>query len=103
MNCKLELAKLLQDISEWESLKNKLESLYNTSLQKDGKKSTLAGKLFEYFAKYYFICHPLYQNEFNNIWLFEEIPLDVKVSLNIIPVQNVKKFFLKSANRGIIQ
>ena len=102
MNCKLELAKLLQDISEWESLKNKLESLYNTSLQKDGKKSTLAGKLFEYFAKYYFICHPLYQNEFNNIWLFEEIPLDVKVSLNINHVDHGIDLLLEDKNNSYI-
>lgn len=102
MNYKLELTNLLQDISDWESLKNKLESLYNTSLQNDEKKNTLAGKLFEYFSKYYFICHPLYQNEFNNIWLFEEIPLDVKALLNINHVDHGIDLLLEDKNNSYI-
>mgnify|MGYP002856588043 FL=1 len=102
MNYKLELINLLQDISDWESLKRKLEDSYNTSLQKDGNKSTLAGKLFEYFAKYYFICHPLYQNEFNNVWLFDEIPLDVKKSLNINHIDHGIDLVLKDKNNSYI-
>ena len=83
MNYKEQLINLLENVNNWECLKQKLEQSYNTSIQNDGKKSTLAGKLFEYFAKYFFICNPLYQSEYKNVWLFEEIPLDVKKELNI--------------------
>ena len=83
MEYKAELVNLLENTNNWESLKEKLERSYNTSIQNDGKKSTLAGKLFEYFAKYFFICNPLYQSEYKNIWLFDEIPLDIKKELNI--------------------
>ncbi|MBP5436577.1 MAG: helicase associated domain-containing protein [Treponema sp.] len=78
MNFKEQLIKLIENTDDWETLKKKLETSYNTSLQKDVKKNTLAGKLFEYFAKYFFICNPLYQSEYKNVWLFDEIPLDVK-------------------------
>lgn len=43
MDYKNELLNLLQNVNDWESLKNKLENQYNTSIQKDGKKNTLAG------------------------------------------------------------
>lgn len=38
MDYKNELLNLLQNVNDWESLKNKLENQYNTSIQKDGKK-----------------------------------------------------------------
>lgn len=83
MDYKKLLTQLLEKINDWESLKVLLEKSYNTSVQKSGKKSTIAGKLFEYFTKYYFICNPLYQNEYKNVWLFDEVPLDIKTELNI--------------------
>lgn len=63
MDYKNELLNLLQNVNDWESLKDKLENQYNTSIQKDGKKNTLAGKLFEYFTKYFFLCNQLFQND----------------------------------------
>lgn len=83
MDYKAELLKLLENTDDWESLKTKLEHIYNTSLQSDSRKTTIAGKLFEYFSKYFFICNPLYQYEYKNVWLFDEIPLGIKKELNI--------------------
>ena len=83
MDYKNELLNLLQNVNDWESLKNKLENQYNTSIQKDGKKNTLAGKLFEYFTKYFFLCNQLFQNDIKNAWLLEEVPLEIKEKLNI--------------------
>lgn len=102
MEYKQELETLLENVTGWESLKQKLETSYNTSLQKEGKKNTLAGKLFEYFAKYFFICHPLYQNELNNVWLFEEIPFDLKTSLNIDHVDHGIDLLLEDRNNSYI-
>ena len=46
MDYKAELLKLLENTDDWESLKTKLEHIYNTSLQSDRRKTTIAGKLF---------------------------------------------------------
>ena len=62
--------------------KNKIRT-YLQSLQSDSRKTTIAGKLFEYFSKYFFICNPLYQYEYKNVWLFDEIALGIKKELNI--------------------
>ena len=38
MDYKAELLKLLENTDDWESLKTKLEHIYNTSLQSDSRK-----------------------------------------------------------------
>ncbi len=102
MDYKKLLTQLLEKINDWESLKVLLEKSYNTSVQKSGKKSTIAGKLFEYFTKYYFICNPLYQNEYKNVWLFDEVPLDIKTKLNINYVDHGIDLLLQDNNNSFI-
>ncbi len=102
MDYKAELIKLLENKNSWESLKEKLEQLYNTSIQNSGKKSTEAGKLFEYFAKYFFICNPLYQNEYKEVWLFDEIPMDTKIELNINHTDHGIDLLLQDNNNSFI-
>jgi superfamily II DNA or RNA helicase len=43
------------------------------------------GDLFEEFTKYIFKYHPYYENEFDNIWLYDEIPGNIKQLLNLPP------------------
>jgi superfamily II DNA or RNA helicase len=41
------------------------------------------GQLFEYFCKYYFLCEPCVTKEYKNVWLFNEIPTEIKNKLNL--------------------
>lgn len=102
MDYKAVLIKLLENTNNWEALKEQLEQLYNTSIQNSGKKSTEAGKLFEYFAKYFFICNPLYQNEYKEVWLFDEIPMDIKIELNINHTDHGIDLLLQDNNNSFI-
>lgn len=102
MDYKNELLNLLQNVNDWESLKDKLENQYNTSIQKDGKKNTLAGKLFEYFTKYFFLCNQLFQNDIKNAWLLEEVPLEIKEKLNINHVDHGIDLVLENTNEEYI-
>ena len=42
-----------------------------------------SGKLFEEFCKCYYLCEPSVSSEFKNVWLFSEIPIEVKAKLNL--------------------
>jgi superfamily II DNA or RNA helicase len=72
----------ISDVRSWSEFKHKLSS-YNTSNEKDGCKCTTAGILFEYFAKFYFLIEASVKDDFKAVWLYDEIPLDVKSLLNI--------------------
>jgi superfamily II DNA or RNA helicase len=82
MNYLVELGKILKEVHNWAELKSLL-STYNTSVESHGIKNSTAGKLFEYFAKYYFLVEPKIKSEINNAWLFHEIPINIKSELNI--------------------
>lgn len=81
MNYNSQLSELLQGVRTWSEFKSKLES-FNTSQTETTIKKTTAGKLFEYFAKYYFIVNPEYSQFYSKGWLFEEIPTKIKLTLN---------------------
>lgn len=81
MNYNQTLIELLQNTTAWTELKSKLEG-YNTSQTETTTKETRAGKLFEYFAKYYFIIEPEQAQLYSDVWLYEEIPSDIKAKLN---------------------
>ena len=78
---------IISDIRSWPKLKEKL-SRYNTSNEKDGCKCTTAGILFEYFAKYYFQIEPTVKDDYKEVWLYDEIPLEVKRVLNIGDIEH---------------
>ena len=80
MNYKNTLLKLLDDISTWPELKVKLEA-YNTSKTDTTEKDTTAGKLFEYFAKYYFLVDSEQSQLYTDVLLYEEIDSLVKEEL----------------------
>ena len=56
------------------------QDVYNQLKKYDGK---ISGKLFEHFCKYYYQTEPSVKSDYKNVWLFSEIPLDVKEKLKL--------------------
>ncbi|MEO5571635.1 MAG: Helicase associated domain protein [Bacteroidia bacterium] len=81
MNYNHKLSELLQNVKSWSEIKSKLEE-FNTSQTETSTKKTTAGKLFEYFAKYYFTVNPEYSQLYSKVWLYDEIPTEIKTKLN---------------------
>jgi superfamily II DNA or RNA helicase len=81
MNYKEKIIEILTDTLSWSDVKQKLE-LYNTAKTETTKKDTEAGKLFEYFAKAYFKIEPEQAQLYKEVWLYDEIPLQIKERLS---------------------
>lgn len=83
------LAGLLQGVHSWTDLKPKL-SEHNTSATDTTTKITRAGKLFEYFTKLCFLHDSEFAAEYDckDIYLYEEIPADLKQKLNLPTVEH---------------
>ncbi|NGX31109.1 MAG: hypothetical protein K940chlam8_00469 [Chlamydiae bacterium] len=71
-------------------ISNKIKSIFNTS--KDwsdfnDKVSILStkekGDCFEQLTKFYLLINPKYRTKLRNVWLLEEVPLEVKKLLNL--------------------
>lgn len=76
------LTELIKDKATWRELKPEL-SKYNVHSTETTEKDTRAGKIFEVFAKLYFLVSPTEKDNFKNVWLFEETPLEVRNKLNL--------------------
>ena len=76
------LAGLLKGVQSWDDLKPKL-SEYNTSITDTTSKTTLAGKLFEYFAKYYFKADVTQNQLYTDVWLYDEVDSLTKEELGL--------------------
>jgi superfamily II DNA or RNA helicase len=76
------LADLLDISSDWDSLKKELEK-YNTVESSETKKKTQAGKLFEYFSKYYFQTEPTQKINYKNVWLYDDVPPSILDKLKL--------------------
>lgn len=76
------IADILAKADDWDSLKKELEK-YNTIETSETKKSTQAGKLFELFAKYYFLTEPTQKINYKNVWLYNEVPPSVLDKLKL--------------------
>lgn len=81
------LIELIEGASDWSALKNKLEP-YNTIKTETTKKTTIAGKIFEVFAKYYLQTDPSKTELYKNVWLYDEIPLGIKELLKLPSVDH---------------
>lgn len=80
------LAGLLKGVQSWDDLKPKL-SEYNTSITDTTTKTTIAGKLFEYFAKYYFKVDATQNQLYTDVWLYDEVDSLTKEELGL-PTQD---------------
>lgn len=77
------LEEIISNKNSWLELKSEL-SKYNIQSSESSVKDSRAGKIFEVFAKYYFLIAPTERGNFKNVWLFDEIPLEIKEKLNIV-------------------
>ena len=71
------LTNIIEDKKSWTELKSEL-SKYNVDDREKGIKDTTAGKIFEVFTKFYFLTAPEVDGLYSQVWLYDEIPLDVK-------------------------
>lgn len=93
------LIELLDGVSKWSDLKNKLEQ-FNTTQTETTSKKTLAGKIFEYFCKYYFQTDPEKIDLYTDVWLYEEIPLSIRKELNLPSIDHGIDILLKDIDSG---
>ncbi len=73
----MKIENLFDTVKDWSDLKNKMMEISNQNPSFVGK------NLFELFAKYYFLCSPTLQNDYQDVWLYNEIPNNIKESLNL--------------------
>ncbi len=93
------LIELLDNVSKWSDLKEKLEQ-FNTSKTETTTKKTFAGKIFEYFCKYYFQTSPEKIDLYKNVWHYEEIPLNVRKKLNLPSIDHGIDILLKDIDNN---
>jgi len=67
------LQKIIKNVNNFDDIKDRMSSL----------KVKEKGDLFEEFTKYLFMFHPYYENEFENVWLYNEIPINIKKLLKL--------------------
>jgi len=91
------LIELLDNVKTWSELKIGLES-YNTTKTNTTTKRTIAGNIFEYFAKYYFLTAPIQTELYKNVWLYNEIPLNISKKLKLPPVDHGIDILLQGIN-----
>ncbi|WP_445725593.1 Helicase associated domain protein [Flavobacterium sp.] len=91
------LIEILKGVENWEGLKFKLEK-FNTTQTETTKKKTTAGKIFEYFAKYYFLAETKVKSDYKKVWLYDDIPIDIRKKLNLPSVDHGIDLLLQSTN-----
>lgn len=76
------LTDILKDKKSWKELKLEI-SKFNVHSSESNIKDTRAGSIFELFTKLYFLVSPTEKDNFKNVWLFNEIPFEVRAKLNL--------------------
>ena len=64
-----------KDILSWNDLYARLKNLCLTNKKE-------AGTAFEYFCKAYYLCEPTVKDQYKNVWLGLEAPLQILQKLN---------------------
>lgn len=95
------LLQIIKDKNHWSDLKTEL-SKYNIDNKAEALKDTSAGKIFEVFAKYYFLTAPEFDGVYINIWLYDEIPLKIKETLALGSVEYGIDLLLETTNNKYI-
>jgi predicted helicase len=76
------LIELLTGVERWCDLKIKLEE-FNTAQTESTIKKTQAGKIFEVFTKYYLQTDPKKTELYKNVWLYDEVSIEIKEKLRL--------------------
>jgi len=92
-----QLLVVLKDVESWKDLKSRLAT-FSASDDIKVKSPFMTGKLFEYFCKYYFLVEPTVKDDFKEVWLFDEIPIDIKHKLNFTSQDYGVDLLLKDIN-----
>lgn len=95
------LTDIIRGKNHWNELKPEL-SKYNIDNREKGIKDTSAGKIFEVFTKYYFLTAPEVDGLYADVWLYDEIPLNVKTKLNLGTVEYGIDLLLKTIKEEYI-
>ncbi|MEY8716593.1 DEAD/DEAH box helicase [Francisella philomiragia] len=70
------VSSIFKNVNSWQLFKNEFECFYQYDFSEIGRK-------FEVFTKYYFLLEKSFCNDFKNIWLYKEVPLNIQEYLNI--------------------
>ncbi|MDA3885909.1 MAG: Helicase associated domain protein [Candidatus Delongbacteria bacterium] len=81
------LVHLLEKAKNWAELKPQLEK-YNTPQSLVTKKSSIAGKIFEFFAYYHYKSEPSKTEIYEKVWMYDDIPLEIKEKLKLPEVDH---------------
>ena len=76
------LVEITKYTKTWREIKVEL-SKYNTHDSLQGLIDTRAGKIFEIFTKHYFKACPSEKDNYKNVWLFNEVPTEIRNKLNL--------------------
>lgn len=88
------LIELLNGVTTWGELKPRLEQ-FNTSATDTTTKKTTAGKIFEYFTKYFLQTDPRHFDQYQDVWLYNDIPSEISKALALPPVDHGIDILLK--------
>lgn len=86
----IRLVQLLSNVKSWNDLFLLL------------KEEDFSGKIFEIFCKYYFLFEPTVKEDYTNIWLFDEIPTNIKQQLGFKNVEHGVDLLLKTIDNELI-
>jgi predicted helicase len=89
------LSDIIKDKNHWSDLKTEI-SKYNIDDRDKQIKDTSAGKIFEVFAKYYFLAAPEIDGLYSDVWLYNEIPYSTKKKLDLFTVEHGIDLLLKT-------
>jgi ABC-type multidrug transport system fused ATPase/permease subunit len=90
---KKKLLKLLAKIESWDEFKKALCQYFYS-----GKSIDVTHKIFETFAKYYFLSEPSQKGNYKNAWLYDEIPKDIINKFNLKKIKDNFSLLLESKN-----
>ncbi len=77
-NASADSLKRLKGVRSWEDFQARQRALGNTKATNKVK-----GDVFERLVKFYFLHHPDYAHDVEEVWLDEEIPWEIKEDLNL--------------------
>ena len=96
------LTEIIKGKTKWAEFKAEL-SEYNIDDRTEGLKDTSAGKIFEVFTKYYFLTAPEHIGQYENVWLYDEIPLKVKEKLDLGSIEKGMDLLLETTVKDYVK
>jgi len=75
-NYNLHLIDVLKGTTTWLEFKTKLEQ--QSMLESINNKNLFIGKSFEFFTKYFFLHDTKHIDQYKNVWLFDELPTEIR-------------------------